>query len=65
MPFSLVKAIKSTHRNPVNRILHFMGLPNYSIGITLMLGYFLSLNTDPHPGNNSMVNSNLLVSDRS
>ena len=47
MPFSLVKAIKSTHRNSVNRILHFMGLPIYFIGIMLMLGYFLGLNTDP------------------
>jgi len=50
MPFSLVKAIKSTHRNPVNRILHCIGLPIYFIGITLMLGNLLGLNTDPISG---------------
>jgi len=50
MPFSIVKAIKSTHRNPVNRILHIIGLPVYATGITLMLGYFIGLNTNPITG---------------
>jgi hypothetical protein len=50
MPFSLVKAIKSTHRNPVNRILHIIGLTIYAIGITLMLGYFIGLDTNPITG---------------
>lgn len=50
MPFSLVKAIKSTHRNPDNRILHLIGLPIYATGITLIAGYFLNLNTNPITG---------------
>jgi uncharacterized membrane protein YGL010W len=50
MPFSLVKAIKSTHRNPANRILHLIGLPIYATGIMLIAGYFLNLNTNPVTG---------------
>jgi len=50
MPFSLVKAIKSTHRNPANRILHLIGLPIYATGIMLIAGYFLNLNTNPITG---------------
>lgn len=50
MPFSLVKAIKNTHRNPVNKILHLIGLPIYAAGIMLMVGYFLNLNTNPITG---------------
>ena len=46
MPFSLIKAIKSTHRHPTNRILHCIGLPLYVIGIVLVAGYFLGLNTN-------------------
>jgi len=50
MPFNLVKAIKSTHRHPANRILHLIGLPIYVTGIMLVAGYFLNLNTDPITG---------------
>ena len=50
MPFSLVKAIKSTHRNPANRILHIIGLPIYVTGITIIVGYSLNLNTNPITG---------------
>jgi len=50
MPFNLVKAIKSTHRHPANRILHLIGLPIYVTGITLVAGYFLNLNTNPITG---------------
>jgi uncharacterized membrane protein YGL010W len=50
MPFSIVKAIKSTHRNPANRMLHIIGLPIYVTGITLIVGYFLNLNTNPITG---------------
>jgi uncharacterized membrane protein YGL010W len=50
MAFSLVKAIKSTHRNPVNRILHIIGLPIYATGISLMLGYLIGLDTNPITG---------------
>lgn len=50
MPLSLIRAIKSTHRSPVNRILHLIGLPIYITGITLTLGYFLGLKTNPISG---------------
>jgi hypothetical protein len=50
MPFSLVKAIKSTHKTPVNRILHCIGLPVYATGIVLIIGYFIDLQTNPITG---------------
>ena len=37
MPFSLIKAIKNTHRHPINRILHCIGAPIYIMGIALIL----------------------------
>jgi hypothetical protein len=40
MQFNLLKAIKSTHRNPVSRVLHFIGLSLYIIGFTLLAGYY-------------------------
>jgi len=50
MSFSLVKAIKSTHRNPVNRFLHLLGIPMYATGVILILDYFLGLHTSPTTG---------------
>lgn len=50
MSLSLVKAIKSTHRNRANRILHLIGLPIYVTGIMLALGYFLGFHTSPITG---------------
>jgi uncharacterized membrane protein YGL010W len=52
MSFSLLKAVKSTHRNPANRILHLIGMPIYVIGLTLVAGYFLDLHTNPIAGMN-------------
>ena len=43
MTFSLVRAIKSTHKHPVNRILHCIGLLVYATGIMLIVGYFIGL----------------------
>jgi uncharacterized membrane protein YGL010W len=37
MSFSLIKAIKSTHRHPINRILHCIGAPLYITGIAFIL----------------------------
>ena len=37
MSFSLIKAIRSTHRHPINRILHCIGAPIYILGIALIL----------------------------
>ena len=50
MPFSLYKAIKNTHRNPVNRILHLIGIPIYATGIMLILDYFFGQHTNPING---------------
>jgi hypothetical protein len=47
MAFNLVKAIKSTHRNPANRILHLIGSSIYVTGIMLIVGYFLNFDTNP------------------
>jgi hypothetical protein len=41
MPFSLRKAIKSTHRYPINRILHCIGAPIYIAGIALIISNLL------------------------
>lgn len=50
MPFSILKAIKSTHRNRINRILHLIGIPIYATGIVSILDYFLGLKTNPIAG---------------
>jgi len=47
MPFSLIKAIKSTHGHPTNRILHCIGLPLYVIGIVLVAVDFIDVHTSP------------------
>ena len=37
MSFSFIKALKSTHRHPINRILHCIGTPFYITGIAFIL----------------------------
>jgi hypothetical protein len=37
MSFSLIKAIKSTHRHPINRTLHCIGAPLYITAIAFVL----------------------------
>jgi hypothetical protein len=50
MPFNLIRAIKSTHRYPIKRVLHCIGLPLYVIGFALVVGYFTVLHTNPITG---------------
>jgi hypothetical protein len=50
MAFSLVKAIKSSRRHPINRILHCVGSPIYVTGIALILGDLFGLHTNPVNG---------------
>ena len=50
MPFSLIKAIKSSHRHPINRILHCIGFPIYVTGMALILGNLFGLHTNPVSG---------------
>ena len=44
MSFNLLKAIKNTHRHPINIILHCIGLPLYIIGIYFIIVYFMNQN---------------------
>ena len=37
MRFSLIKAIKSTHRHPANKILHGIGLFLYAVAIMIII----------------------------
>jgi hypothetical protein len=41
MQFNLFKAIKNTHRNPISRVLHLIGLSLYVIGFSLLAGYYI------------------------
>jgi predicted membrane channel-forming protein YqfA (hemolysin III family) len=41
MSFSLTKAVKSTHRHPVNKILHLIGLSLYAIALFALASYLL------------------------
>src|ERR1051325_9230413 len=42
MPISLTKAVKNTHRHPINRILHGFGAPIYITGIALIVNNLVS-----------------------
>lgn len=44
MKFNLLKAIKNTHRHPINIILHCIGLPIYISGICFIILYFMNQN---------------------
>ncbi|MGN6615445.1 MAG: hypothetical protein ACTHKC_10450 [Candidatus Nitrosocosmicus sp.] len=44
MRFSLFKAIKSTHRHPVNKILHGIGLFLYGVAILMIISICFSKN---------------------
>ena len=44
MKFNLLKAIKNTHRHPINIMLHCIGLPLYIIGIYIIIFYFMDQN---------------------
>ena len=37
MPFSVKKAIVSTHRHPINKVLHCLGAPIYITGLGLVV----------------------------
>ncbi|HZC49120.1 MAG TPA: hypothetical protein VE244_08685 [Nitrososphaeraceae archaeon] len=50
MAFNLLKAIRNTHRHPVNRILHYIGLPLYIVGISMIANYVIGQNTNPISG---------------
>ena len=47
MRFSLLKAIKNTHRHPANRILHVVGLLLYAVAISMISSSLLNTNVNP------------------
>ena len=49
MRFSLLKAIKNTHRHPANRVLHAIGLLLYAIAIMVISDSLLNTNVSPYP----------------
>jgi type IV secretory pathway TrbD component len=44
LKFNLLKAIKNTHRHPINIILHCIGLSLYINGIYFIILYFMNQN---------------------
>lgn len=47
MRFSLLKAIKNTHRHPANRLLHAVGLLLYVVAIFVILGSLSNTGVNP------------------
>lgn len=50
MPIRLLKAIRSTHRSPVNLFFHFIGIPLYIAGLLLIIGFLTGMGTSPIEG---------------
>jgi uncharacterized membrane protein YiaA len=47
MRFSLLKAIRNTHRHPANRVLHAIGLSFYIIAILIILDGLFNKDINP------------------
>ena len=43
---TVLKIIKNTHRHPVNQALHTIAAPFYVLGIAMMLGHLVGMQTD-------------------
>ena len=41
MQLNLLKAIKSTHRSPISRVLHLVGISLYISGFILIVDYYV------------------------
>ena len=48
MSFSLIKAVKRTHRHPLNKIFHLIGLSLYAFAIFTLISY-LMINHNQNP----------------
>jgi hypothetical protein len=48
MSFSLVKAVKSTHRHPLNKLFHLIGLSLYSFAFFIFISNLIG-NQDQNP----------------
>jgi uncharacterized membrane protein (Fun14 family) len=42
--------LRNTHRHPVNRALHFAGMPFYVLGIAHVVGFFAGYPAEPALG---------------
>ena len=48
MSFSFVKAVKSTHRHPLNKLFHLIGLSLYFFAFFIFISFFIG-NHDQSP----------------
>lgn len=46
----ILQIIKSTHRHPINQALHSVGAPFYGIGLALIFGHLMGMQTNPLVG---------------
>jgi hypothetical protein len=46
----ILQIIKSTHRHPINQALHSVGAPFYGIGLALIFGHQMGMQTNPVVG---------------
>jgi hypothetical protein len=46
----ILQIIKSTHRHPINQALHSVGAPFYGIGLALIFGHLMGMQTNPVVG---------------
>ncbi len=42
----IVKIIKNTHRHPVNQALHSIGAPFYGLGLAMLIGHLVEMQTN-------------------
>jgi uncharacterized membrane protein YGL010W len=43
---TILKIIKNTHRHPANQALHSIGAPFYGVGIAMILGHLVGMQTN-------------------
>ncbi len=46
----MLQIIKSTHRHPINQALHSVGAPFYGIGLAMVFGYAIGLQSNAVAG---------------
>ncbi|MDQ4100763.1 MAG: hypothetical protein M3115_01055 [Thermoproteota archaeon] len=46
----ILQIIKSTHRHPINQALHSAGAPFYGIGLAMVFGHLIGMQTNPVAG---------------
>ncbi len=46
----ILQIIKSTHQHPTNQALHSVGAPFYGIGLVMIFGHLMGMQTNPVVG---------------